>query len=102
MQPFIPKHFPGVFILHTYTGVIPSFLVRNNIQPYTYAAVCLTHTVYKADWLVGALRLPRNPLKDDGPPLLQPQACYCSPGDCTPHSRSLQPAKVLQGIEGKQ
>lgn len=66
MQPFIPKHFPCVFILHTYTGVIPSFLARNNIQPYTYAAVCLTHTAYKADWLVRALRLPRNHLKDGG------------------------------------
>lgn len=92
MEPFIPKHFPRVFILHTYTGVILSFLARNNIQPYTYAAVGLTHTVCKADWLVRVLSFPHNHLKDDGPPLLQPQTCYCSPGGCAPHSQAFPPA----------
>ena len=38
----------------------------NNVQPYAYAGVCLTHTAHKIDWLViTELGLPHNHPKDE-------------------------------------
>lgn len=69
---------PEVFFPSIYR-VTPSFLVRNNIQPYTYAAVYLTHTAHKAGWLIiTAPKTPTATLRTTRH-LLQPQASCCGP-----------------------